>query len=109
MKPEKKETVTQKVIVFQQQQSGEKKIRGIEKYGESEFIIETRSIDDALPEVIDDASQYFPDPIETDLVLDFLTHPDLSHDLALICSRRNIPVIASGKKVQVPGVYTPPT
>ena len=50
-----------------------------------------------------------PDTIEADLVLDFTKHPDLSHDLALMCRKRNIPVVASGKKTRVEGVITPPT
>lgn len=43
-----------------------------------------------------------------DLVLDFLKHPDLSHDLALLCQRLAIPMVASGKKTTVDGTHTPP-
>ena len=99
----------QKIIIFQQNGSGEKKIAGIEKYGDHLFEIERISIDTDLPPVIDDTRDYLPEKIQADLVLDFLLHPDLSHDLGVLCSRNNIPVVASGKKHRIEGVHTPPT
>jgi len=99
----------QKITVFQQNQSGEKKIEGIRRFGNNRFILEIISIDTTLPAIIDDAREYIPKEIRADLVLDFLKHPDISHDLAVICRNRKIPVIASGKKIQVPGIHTPPT
>ena len=100
---------TQKIVVFQQNGSGEKKIEGIRRYGNSGFTIEIVSIDETLPGVIDDAREYIPKDLRADLVLDFLKHPDLSQDLAEVCRDKNIPVVASGKKVRVNGVLTPPT
>ncbi len=99
----------QKIIVFQHHNSGENKIAGIEKYGNKWFEIKRISIDVDLPPVIDDSREYLPDSIQADLVLDFLQHPDLTHDLGAMCSKNNIPVIASGKKLRIPGVHTPPT
>jgi len=104
-----KTTEPQKVLVFQQNGSGEKKIAGIRKYGGSRFNLEIVSIDTSLPVVIEDDQEYLPRDIRADLVLDFLKHPDLSHDLAVICSRLKIPVVASGKKLRVKGIHTPPT
>lgn len=100
---------TQKIVVFQQNGSGEKKIEGIRRYGSGRFEMKWVNIEDDLPPVIDDASEYLPSEIEADIVLDFLRHPDLSHDLAVICRRRGIPVVASGKKTKVEGTLTPPT
>jgi hypothetical protein len=102
-------TKKQKILVFQQNGSGEKKIEGIKQHGKNRFSIEIISIDNPLPAVIDDAQQYIPQDISADLVLDFLKHPDISHDLAAICRNKNIPVVASGKKMRVKGVHTPPT
>jgi thymidylate synthase len=102
-------TNPQKVLVFQENGSGVSKIQGILRFGEDLFDITIISINVALPPVIDDAEEYLPDAIDSDLVLDYLKHPDLSHDLAVLCSRHNIPVVASGKKLRVPGVLTPPT
>lgn len=99
----------QKIVVFQQNGSGEKKIAGIKKYGDDQFVLEIVSIDAPLPPVIDNAMDYLPDTIQADLVLDFLKHPDLSHDLAAVCRERKIPVVASGKKMREEGVHTPPT
>ena len=99
----------QKILVFQQNGSGEGKIRGIRKYGKDTFIIETISIDESLPPILDTTSEYLPRHIQADLVLDFLKHPDLSHDLAAACAKRKIPLVASGKKVKGQRVFAPPT
>ena len=100
---------TQKITVFQQNGSGEKKMAGISRYGSNLFDLEIVSIDALLPPVIDDAKEYIPQNIQADLVLDFLKHPDLSHDLAVVCRDKKIPVVASGKKLRVKGVLAPPT
>lgn len=99
----------QNLLVFQQNGSGEQKIAGIRKYGGDRFNLNIVSIDTPLPAVIEDDHGYLPSNIQADLVLDFLKHPDLSLDLAEICSRLNIPVVASGKKLRVKGIHTPPT
>jgi len=107
----KKEQTTkpQEILVFQQNGSGESKIQGILKYGENLFSIKTISIDENLSAVIDDATQYLPNDIRADVVLDCLKRPDLSYDLAIMCRDRNIPVVVSGKKVRVKGALSPPT
>ena len=99
----------QRILVFQQNGSGESKIRGIKKYGKDIFVIETISIDESLPPIIDNTSDYLPEDIPADLVLDFLKHPDLSHDLAVLCAEREIPIVASGKKLRGQRVFAPPT
>jgi hypothetical protein len=88
----------QRILVFQQNGSGESKIAGLRKYGGDSLVLESISIDQELPPVIDHSEDYLPDDFTADLVLDFLSHPDLNHNLALMCTRKNIPVIASGKK-----------
>jgi len=104
-----RQTSREKILVFQQNGSGERKIQGIRRYGKERFIIETVSIDVALPPILDYTQYYLPSDIQADLVLDFLKHPDLSHDLAIACRARNIPIVASGKKLRVKGAFTPPT
>ena len=104
-----RKTSREKILVFQQNGSGESKIQGIRKYGKDLFIIETVSIDMTLPPILDDTRDYLPSNIQADLILDFLKHPDLSHDLAIACHARNIPIVASGKKLRVKGALTPPT
>ena len=100
----------QRLLVFQQRGSAEKKIKGIRDYGEGRFQIEVISIDRMLPTIIDDAQEYLElEPLRADLVLDFLRHPDLSQDVALHFSKKGIPVVASGKKWHVKNVFTPPT
>ncbi len=97
-----------KIVVFQQNGRGESKVKGIRQYGGRRFDITLITIDEDLPPVVDDASPYLPATIAADLVLDFLTHPDLSHDLARLCRKLDIPIVASGKKTIVPGTHTPP-
>jgi hypothetical protein len=102
-------TKIQRILVFQQNGSGESKIKGISEFGAEHIQIHRFNIDQVLPPLIDDGSEYLPQSIDADLVLDFLKHPDLSHDLAAICQRQNIPVVASGKKLQERLVFSPPT
>jgi hypothetical protein len=101
--------MTVKILVFQQNQSGESKIAGIRKYGGDQFDISTFDIDMDLPPIIDDTHEFLPQHIEADLVLDFFKHPDLSHDLARLCADQQIPVVASGKKHSGSCVFIPPT
>lgn len=97
------------ILVFQQNRSGESKIAGIKRFGKDRFNLSVISIDRPLPPVIDDTSDYFPEDLRADLVLDFLKHPDLSHDLEAICRSKKIPVIASGKTLEGSWALTPPT
>ena len=99
----------QKIVVFQQNGSGESKISGVRKYGGDLFELEVISIDAALPSIIEDSEEYLPCELKADIVLDFLKHPDLSNDLVQICIRNKIPVIASGKKLPEKKALTPPT
>lgn len=99
----------QRITVFQQHGSAETKITGMRKYGGKRFDITVVSIDEALPPIIEDGAAFLPEEIEADVVLDFLTHPDLSHDLGALCTRLGIPVVASGKKSRTGLVITPPT
>ena len=99
----------QRLMVFQQNGSGEQKIAGLRKYGGELFELKVVNIDDLLPPVLDDSSAYLPKDIVCDLVLDFLRHNDLSTDLAALCAQKDIPVIASGKKISCKGLVTPPT
>lgn len=99
----------QNLLIFQQQGSGENKIKGVRQYGEGLFHIEVFSIDTPLPTLIDDSRLYLPEDISADLVLDYLRHPDLSQDLAKICRERKIPIVASGKKLRDRWALTPRT
>ena len=109
MNPTNKSDERQKIVVFQQNGSGESKIAGVRKYGGDRIALEVISIDDPLPPIIEDTSEYLPRKISADLVLDFMKHPDLNHDLAGLCRDQRIPLIASGKKLEIKGVHTPPT
>lgn len=98
----------QRLLVFQQNDSGERKVAGIRRYGGNRFDVQVETLDSDLPPVLDDTEGFFPAQLEADLVLDFMHHPDLSHDLALRCMHRQLPLIASGKHLTVKGVLTPP-
>lgn len=99
----------QRVLVMQQNGSGESKIKGIREHAGASIQLDVRDIDEALPPVLDDTDPYLPERIEADLVLDFLKHPDLAEDLAERCRTQGVPVVASGKKMRVEGTHTPPT
>jgi len=102
-------TPDQQIVVFQQGGSAEDKIRGIRDHGRGMRIARIIDIDQDLPQVIDDADPYLPASLEADLVLDFLRHPDLRHALALLCLRQSIPLVASGQRMPVEGLISPPT
>ena len=87
-----------KIVVFEENGSGEKKIQGITEHGTGLGTIERYNIVEALPEIVDDPEVYIPEDFDADIVLDFLKHPDLSAHLAQVCKKKKIPVVASGKK-----------
>jgi hypothetical protein len=105
----KKSCTSQAILVFQQSGSALAKISGITRHGAEELVLTIISIDVALPAIVDDASEYIPADLEASLVLDYLRHPDLSDELARVCSAHGVPLIASGKKTRWPGILTPPT
>jgi thymidylate synthase len=86
------------IVVFEEFGSGEKKIQGITAHAAGLEISRRINIEENLPELVDDPEHYIPEDFSADLVLDFLKHPDLSAYLAQVCRKKNIPVIASGKK-----------
>ncbi len=99
----------QRVVIFQERGSGEKKIAGIELYSPGCFELEVVSLDDPLPALLDEPENYLPTELKADLVLDFLRHPDLSAELLRRCQKAKIPLVATTKKYPViPLVATPP-
>ena len=60
----------QRVLVFQQNGSGKNKIAGLRKYGEDSVVLESISIGQTLPTVIDNTADYLPENFQADLVLD---------------------------------------
>ena len=106
MKAQKLE-VPQRILVFQENGSGESKIRGIRQFGGGCFNIAKHNIDTLLPGVIENSDAYLPRHIAADIVLDYLRHPDLSHDLWLLCEQQGIPVVASNKRGSGKWAVTP--
>lgn len=88
----------QRILVYQERGSGEKKIAGIEDYAPGLFELDVISIDDSLPAMIDEPETYFPNELQADLVLGFLRHPDLAAELLKRCKDAEIPFVASAKK-----------
>lgn len=93
------------ILVFEQNGSGTYKVSGLRHYGSPEDTITVIAINKHLPEFIDEPEEFIDSDIVADLVLDYLTHPDLSHYLIQVCSNKKIPVIASGKHSEL--AYTP--
>lgn len=98
----------QRIWVFQQNNSALAKIAALRECREPLFEVKLISIDEALAPIIDDAAAWIPLTIDADLVLDHLQHPDLSDALSEACRRSAVPVIASGKKGDLPGMLNPP-
>jgi len=99
----------QRVVVFQERGSGEKKIAGIKLYAPGRFELEVISIDEPLPALLDEPENYLPTEFKADLVLDFLCHPDLASELLHRCQEAKIPLVATTKKYPAsPLLATPP-
>ncbi len=98
----------QQILVLEQDGRGRKKIQGIARHGCGRFEMTVNEIRSDLPDVIDDGRIYLPERLTAHLVLDYLRHPDLSYDLAQMCLRQGIPVVASAKKTRIEGTFTPP-
>lgn len=93
------------ILVFEQNNSGKRKIEGIREFGHPGDSIALRAIDGYLSEFVDEPEEYIDADFHADLVLNYLVHPDLSQYLIQICKEKNIPVIASGQKSEL--AYTP--
>jgi len=87
-----------KILVFEQQGSGTQKISGIKRFGNPDDTVTLVDINARLPEFVDQPEDYFDENnMDGDLVLNYLTHPDLSYYLIELCTRKKIPVVSSGK------------
>ena len=58
---EKAKRKRQRILIFQQNGSGESKIAGLRKYGRDSLVLESISIDHELPGVIDNSADYLPE------------------------------------------------
>ncbi len=101
--------VPQRILVFQQNGSGENRIRGILRYGGTRFSLVKHDINAPLHPVIEDGRGFLPETIDADLVIDYLQHPDLSCELWSLCGKLGVPVVASGRKGGGEWVATPRT
>lgn len=91
-------TSSTRIVVFQQNGSGEEKIAGISEFGHHMAITQKFDITDSLPEFIDAPRDFLSTDFTADVVLSFLKHPDLVEGLAALCLGKNIPLVASGQK-----------
>lgn len=93
-----------KIIVFEQKKSAELKIAGVREHGRDVEFVDIVSIDQFLPDFIDEPEEFISDDFDCDLVLNYLKHPDLSHCLVEICEKKGIPVVTPAGKG---GGFTP--
>jgi hypothetical protein len=100
---------TQRILVVQQGGKGTRKVAALRRRGEGLAIAAVFDLPVGLPPVVDDAGALLPAALDADLVLAFIGHPDLATDLARLCERRGVPLVASGQKVSGERVFAPPT
>jgi len=93
-----------KIVVFQEQGSGEQKLAGLREYGEQLEIVQVVDIDGPFPGFIDEPEEWLSQDFDGDLVLNFLKHPDLVHHLIGLCAQKQIPIVSAGRKG---GGFTP--
>jgi len=92
-------TAPTRIVVFQQHGSGEEKIAGIRQFGHGITLTQVVDITANLPAFIDEPLTLLPTDFTADVVLSFLKHADLVDALAILCSEKAIPLVASGQKV----------
>jgi len=92
------------IVVFQERGSGELKVKGVHSYGDGMTITRTVSIDEFLPDFIEDPEEFIAADFSADLVLNYLKHPDLVDYLITLCEKKDITVVSPGKKG---GGFTP--
>ena len=97
-----------RILVVQQNDSGRPKIEGIRRHGGNHFELSTWNVPEELPRVLDETDAYLPRELDADMVLDFVSHPDVSQDLIEMCRERGIPVVAPGAGDNLDWAYTPP-
>ncbi len=93
------------ILIFEQNGSAASKVEGLRRFGSPNDTIRVVAINEHLPEFVDEPETFIDTDIDADLVLDYLTHPDLSQYLIEVCDKKNIPIVASGKKSDL--AYTP--
>lgn len=86
------------IVVFQEHGSGEHKIEGVQSYGKGIRVTKIVSIDEFLPDFIENPEDHIDDDFSADLVLNFLKHPDLVDYLITLCEKKGIAVVSAGKK-----------
>jgi hypothetical protein len=86
------------IIVFQEHNSGELKVEGVQRYGEGLKIVKIVSINQHLPDFVEDPEAFIANDFSADLVLNFLKHPDLVEYLIRICEKKGIAIVSAGKK-----------
>ncbi len=112
--PEREETEKReeeapcRILAVQQEDSGRPKIEGIRRHGGEGFVLSTWDVPGGLPQVLDETEGYLPEDIDADLVLNFVSHPDVSQDLIAMCSERGVPVVAPGQGENLGWAHTPP-
>lgn len=96
----------QRIIVFEEQGSGHRKIDGIRRYGQKDMeIVDVIDVGGPFPEFVDEPGAIVRGDFEADLCLNYIRHPDLSQYLVAICNEKSIPVVASGQKIE--GAFCP--
>ncbi len=95
----------QRIIVFEEQGSGKRKIEGIGRFGQGIEIIKVIDVGGPFPEFVDEPEVIIDTDFSADLCLNYIRHPDLSLYLIEVCNKKAIPVVASGQKVK--GALTP--
>ncbi len=95
----------QRIIIFEERGSGERKIYGLGRYGRGIEIVGVIDVGGPFPEFVDEPEAMIDSDFSADLCLNYLQHPDLSLHLIEVCNKKGIPVVASGQKVK--GAFTP--
>jgi len=87
-----------RIIVFQRGELGKHIIEGLKKH--SEMDIDSFTVSEELPALIDNPEEFIDSNFEADLIFDHLHHRDLSEYLVDVAKNKGVPIIIPGAKIK---------
>lgn len=92
-----------RVIIFQRGDRGKHIIEGMKEH--SDIDVTSFTVDENLPQIVDNPQDFLDHDFEADLIFDHLHHRDLSEYLVKIAKKKGIPIIVPGANIK--GAITP--
>lgn len=97
----------QSISIIQQGDDGESKVKWLTEHEDGFEIIQVLKLPLDLPVLIDDPAPYLADLLLTDLVLTFVSQPDIMDEIVRWCGDNHVVLVASGQRLIGADVFCP--